>query len=437
MSHHNHEAILMNKPNVVGYSQKGRRRIVNGQEVDEQVLRVYVTRKVLAADLTTEEFIPSTVDGLPTDVVAIGELKAQPLDPSNPRTGAISHLFSSISVGHRAITSGTMARIVTDSNGVDYVLSNAHVLAPSSSQPGDDCFQPGPYYHEEYPNSLHESWKFGQLVRSVPIVVDGSHNSVDCAIASITDRKYNVYGTMELGSFYVKGAKDPEVGQFVTKEGVTTSLTQGQVFDDAATVDIAYAEGTARFVDQILIRSLDEGKAFSKGGDSGSIIYLGFNPKDDGAIATALLFAGNEQMTVANPITKVLKALRVGFRPNGTELPVIDEQPDEPEPPVEEPSNAYSPATLVLTFEVYASEKTSVLVAQLSETRVSPGTQLFVNGYLLDANTNAGLSNREIIGPEGIGAATTADDGSFALSMVAPETVGTYELRISFLGDND
>ncbi|MCH7914583.1 MAG: hypothetical protein IH856_16390, partial [Deltaproteobacteria bacterium] len=76
-------------------------------------------------------------------------------------------------------------------------------------------------------------------------------------------------------------------------------LTTGVINAVNATVDVVYDNGTARFVDQIIIQGSNG--AFSGSGDSGSLIVtqVGNNP-------VALLFAGNSNMTVGNPIDLVL-----------------------------------------------------------------------------------------------------------------------------------
>ena len=94
------------------------------------------------------------------------------------------------------------------------------------------------------------------------------------------------------------------VNQDVQKYGRTTSLTLGTVADINAIVDVGYDNGTARFVDQIIITGSTG--AFSGSGDSGSLIVtqVGNNP-------VALLFAGNSTITVGNPIDLVLDRFNV------------------------------------------------------------------------------------------------------------------------------
>jgi hypothetical protein len=82
---------IRGKKNVVGYSKKLRRRIRDGREVEEEVIRIYVSRKVDASALDLKDLIPSEIDGIPTDVVEIGEMKALGLHPLTYDEGSPAH----------------------------------------------------------------------------------------------------------------------------------------------------------------------------------------------------------------------------------------------------------------------------------------------------------------------------------------------------------
>ncbi|MEM1927895.1 MAG: hypothetical protein QXS85_04090 [Acidilobaceae archaeon] len=69
--------ILSRYPNVVGISNKLMPRIRGGKEVPgELCIRVYVSRKLPLAFLKPHEVIPREVDGIPTDIVEVGEVRA-------------------------------------------------------------------------------------------------------------------------------------------------------------------------------------------------------------------------------------------------------------------------------------------------------------------------------------------------------------------------
>ena len=67
---------IKDKKNVVGYSKKFRKRIKDGKKVDEEVIRIYVSEKIDLVDLDLRDLIPREIDGVLTDVVEIGEIKA-------------------------------------------------------------------------------------------------------------------------------------------------------------------------------------------------------------------------------------------------------------------------------------------------------------------------------------------------------------------------
>ena len=69
-----HEADLMQKPNVVGVGIGLRQR--GGKPTGEPAIVVSVTHKAPAALMAPEDVIPTELDGVPVDVQPIGKLKA-------------------------------------------------------------------------------------------------------------------------------------------------------------------------------------------------------------------------------------------------------------------------------------------------------------------------------------------------------------------------
>lgn len=69
-----HEADLLRRANVlgvgVGMRQRGRRTS------DEVAVVVLVTRKVPAAELAPADLIPSEIEGVPVDVLEVGDVRA-------------------------------------------------------------------------------------------------------------------------------------------------------------------------------------------------------------------------------------------------------------------------------------------------------------------------------------------------------------------------
>lgn len=71
-----HQATLMGYPNVIGVATGTRSR--GGQPTGERCLVVYVTRKVPRSALSPAQILPTEIEGVPVDVVEVGEVR--PLD---------------------------------------------------------------------------------------------------------------------------------------------------------------------------------------------------------------------------------------------------------------------------------------------------------------------------------------------------------------------
>ena len=222
------------------------------------------------------------------------------------------------SVGHPAITAGSIGARVVDGSGTVYVLSNNHVLANSNDASiGDAALQPGPYDGGTAPAD-----QIGTLTAFNTIDFSGGDNTIDAAIArsttsnlgnaTPTDDGYGAPSATIFGdanSDHVFDDVATLLGLNVEKYGRTTKLTHGQITGINATVTVCYEVffgfciKAARFVDQLVI----EPGTFSGGGDSGSLIVT-----DDGnKNPVALLFAGSSTQTIANRIDLVLNQFGV------------------------------------------------------------------------------------------------------------------------------
>lgn len=206
------------------------------------------------------------------------------------------------SVGHPNVMAGTIGCFVT-SNGSDrLLLSNNHVLADENRASfGDEVLQPGRADGGSSPQDR-------VAALSSFIALSGSRNRVDAALA-LMDPGIQVEEEALAGLGVLQGVRaDPleDDETIVHKIGRTTKLTRGRVsafeVDD---VSVDFDLGAIGFDGQIEIEALD-GRPFSLGGDSGSLIV------DEGLRAVGLLFAGNDvDITYANPIAEVFKALKV------------------------------------------------------------------------------------------------------------------------------
>src|SRR5947199_171875 len=263
--------------------------------------------------------LPVALDGVPVSQRVTGRLMAFS-DPTQRQRPAPS----GFSVGHPAITAGTIGARVRDALGRVYILSNNHVQATSNGATiGDAEYQPGPF------DGGTAADQIATLTDFQAINFAGGNNTIDAAIAlsstslldnaTPSDDGYGMPNATIYGDANGDGLFDDRnalLGLNVQKYGRTTRLTHGQITGVNATVTVCYAASgltctkSARYVDQFII----EPGTFSGGGDSGSLIVT-----DDGNLnPVALLFAGSSTVTIANRIDLVLNRFGVsidGFAP--------------------------------------------------------------------------------------------------------------------------
>jgi hypothetical protein len=320
-----HEESLLAKPNVVGVGVGLKE--TNGRLLDEIAVKVLVTQKLPRAGLSARAIVPEQVNGVETDVMQVGVIRAlqERTDRWRPAPGGVS-------IGHYQITAGTLGCVVRDrSTGDRLILSNNHVLANSNdAQLGDPILQPGPYDGGSPTNDI-----IGHLARFCPIEFEvqpgtcnlaglyaglgnllaklsGSthrlqvfqanpqaENQVDAAVAKPTDDDQISDEILDIGE--LNGIVQGTLGMGVRKSGRTTGFTTGTILVINATVSVTYGAGrTARFVNQFVSGPM------SQGGDSGSLVVAGDQP-----LAVGLLFAGSDQSTIFSPIQAVLDCLDV------------------------------------------------------------------------------------------------------------------------------
>ena len=210
--------------------------------------------------------------------------------------------------------SGTLGALVEDTSGVQYILSNNHVLANSNNgRPGDDISQPGMI---DTGCSVTPTMIVGDLTTFASL-----NSNVDAAIAALRAGKMDSTGHIEDIGVPSRTVAAPFVGQAVAKSGRTTGFTTGTVRSVNTDVNVQYQEGCNKgrkfvvsFNDQVVIG----GSSFSAGGDSGSLIVTNNSSHNP----VGLLFAGSSTTTIANPIGEVLSklgtALGKGLRVTGS-----------------------------------------------------------------------------------------------------------------------
>lgn len=203
---------------------------------------------------------------------------------------------------------GTLGSLI-QVNGVQYILSNYHVLEADIvaggnglvAATGNPVIQPG---------LIDVGCNAGsaQNVATLTKISSLPGSNVDAAIAQVNPGMVRTDGAiLEIGaiSSQVVGAF---INQAVKKSGRTTKLTRSAVSGLNATISVAYenecaggAAFTKTFTGQVLIKN--RRSAFLAGGDSGSLMVedVTTSPR-----AVGLLYAGSSTIAVANPIDQVL-----------------------------------------------------------------------------------------------------------------------------------
>ncbi len=303
-------AALMRIPGVVGTAVGA---LPNGQAV----VRILLER----ADVPG---LPDRLDDVPVERTVTGMLVAFSDPTTKQRPAPIGY-----SIGHPAITAGSIAARVVNASLQLFVLSNNHVLANSNDASiGDATLQPGTF------DGGTSADQVGTLFAFKPINFSGGNNTIDAAIAltdalsvdntTPTDDGYGMPSAQIWGDGNHDGVFDNKnalLNQPVQKYGRTTKLTHGTITGINATLSICYevliifCVKSATFVDQLVI----EPGTFSGGGDSGSLIVT----DDINRNPVALLFAGSSTQTIGNRIDLVLSNFNVQ----------IDAGPPPPPPP--------------------------------------------------------------------------------------------------------
>lgn len=308
-------------PNVngvgIGYKE------TNGVITDELSVVCLVSKKT--SNLPSGGKIPATINGLKTDVVQVGEIKAlSNTDRYRPAPGGVS-------IGHYSITAGTLGVVVRDrSNGTRLILSNNHVLANSNEASiGDPILQPGPtdggqvstdtiatlerfepIVYTSEPGTCSIASLYASFGNWIAQVLSSSHrvevirkqaatNRFDAALARPVNDGDILDNIMNIGQ--ITGVMEGLPGMAVRKTGRTTGYTTGTINTIDTTIDVSYGENRiARFEGQLVAG------AMSQGGDSGSLVVDGSTNN-----AIGLLFAGSTSTTVFSPIQKVLDGLNI------------------------------------------------------------------------------------------------------------------------------
>ena len=339
--------------------------------------------------------LPANIEGLPVSPVVTGMIMARSDPTLRQRPAPLG-----FSVGHFAITAGSIGARVVDGSGNVYILSNNHVLANSNDATiGDAIYQPGPYDGGTAADQIATLFAFKAINFS------GGANTFDAAIARSTtvnlgfatpsDDAYGAPSAQIADDANADGAFDNVndlLGLPVQKYGRTTKLTHGQITGINGTVTVCYevlyifCVKSATFTNQLII----DAAGFSGGGDSGSLIVT-----DDGAFhPVGLLFAGSSTQTIANRIDLILSYFSVA----------IDNGNSAPPPPVTDVAvtgvtaptsvNQGTSANIVVTVRNVGNQSVSSFDVSLQDVtdNVAIGTPQTVGGLLPGASAQQTFS---------------------------------------------
>ena len=342
-----HRLLLMSKKNVIGMGVGYRTR---GDKItNELAIKIYVSQKIPKNQLKKTDLIPSLLDFKDKKIGVDVEASKMPVAQvftlrSRPLVGgsSIGTVTASASMVARQEGMGTLGVCVTLDDGETYMLSNNHVMSRCNQLPiGTDIIQPSIADGGVAANDIIASLShapaidFGTTTVTIPFppysITIPNRNYVDCALAQVHEPFVSSLVTQgssfnnsnrEIHWIGYPAFKIEEINLMeqimlffhpVHKMGRTTEYTVGTIvdvaFDGFSDFSLIFnnPEGTnvAWFENQLKIVGKN-GRAFSDVGDSGSLVLDAESNKPIG-----LLFAGDENGSVANPIKAVMNALGI------------------------------------------------------------------------------------------------------------------------------
>ena len=265
---------------------------INGIGLGFNNHREYFIKVYTEYDIRFNKEYIADVFGVTTNDIIVSNVGV--IKPLALTTSRIRPAYPGLSIGHFKVTAGTFGCVVQDDEGDFYILSNNHVLANCNNcNIGDEILQPGNNDGGTLPSD-----HIANLFDFIPLDFNGI-NTIDAAIAQPIDITQIQEQLPLIGR--IKGVSNPRIGMKVAKFGRTTGYTTGIVTARGVDIKVNFGTNQLDFEDQFEINS-NNGKPFSEGGDSGSVI-IDFDTKQ----AVGLLFAGaTGSSTFANPITTVL-----------------------------------------------------------------------------------------------------------------------------------
>ncbi|HOJ05478.1 MAG TPA: hypothetical protein PK916_15880 [Bacteroidota bacterium] len=270
--------------------------------------------------------IPENIEGIPVREEVVGAVEplsvkggGQPTATKKPGTGTSTSTttYSTTSRWPRPVPIG-----VSTSNWYDcgaatigvrvrrgdafFALSCNHVFSRlNAAAVGEKILQPG---RSDVSCTQTLTDEIGVLADFEPIIFSTmADNYMDAAMISTTTAQID--NSTPANGYGVPSSTPATayVGMPVQKYGRTTGLTKGKVSAINVIIGINYAQGAARFVNQIAVQPARKGGDFALAGDSGSLIVT----DGDSAQPVALLFGKSSTTIFGTPIQTVLTRFNV------------------------------------------------------------------------------------------------------------------------------
>jgi hypothetical protein len=226
----------------------------DGQISEHACVRVYIRSKAKKArDRIGRKWIPEDVEGYPTAVIEVNEVRA--------------HASPGGSIGNDGVLSGTLGCVVSDAAG-SYLLSAWHVLANVAGKDGDPVFMPSRSQDGQSP-------LVGRLIATPKFHLNSGSNLFDASVARM-EPGTNVGTTIDGLGPLVLPAIAATLSMAVRKQGVATGLTNGEIDGIDEEIGINYNGDPnlhAVLTGQIAIASAVG--PFSDEGDSGALVCTG------------------------------------------------------------------------------------------------------------------------------------------------------------------
>jgi hypothetical protein len=288
---------------------------------------------------------------------------------------------------------GTLGSLVTR-GGAQYILSNNHVLARTDTAAiGDAIVQPGLIDAECDKNQATTVATLTQFVNLEAEDQTASSSNIDAAIAQVVGGQIDPGGkilylgaTADANGVPLAGAPNAgpgitaSVGMAVAKSGRSTGLTCSTVLAVNTNTSVEYnksCDGTGAKFTVLYDNQVDiGGGGFGAAGDSGSLIV-----SQSTADPVALLYAGSDTDTVANPVGPVLRFFASGGNAvtfvGGSAHPVIGcTLPTAPQSAVKTAPAASLAAELLQKAEAVREAQSPALLAHPEVQGVGVGASL-------------------------------------------------------------